>query len=455
MITWEQTNLPLPSSLTVKHSSSTQRKRTESGRYQIRKRYSTDYEEGSITFQFCDNDFQIFKGVWLHSLNNGADWFLIDLPVGGTTSTVQCKVRFISDYTYTYTNVGNSVVNAKIEFYRVETIDQQSYNNILQLGQTTPQTGENLYLWFGNVAGPDNNNAEIYIQTSGGLSSHYAVQKFDGTTGIYASGTFADIPIPAGNIGQEHRCVVWACMSATDSTPIGHITRVTCSQNNLTRADLLELTKCERFQFDNCDNLAGEYGNEHYNIPIPATGDRYLIRFSTIIESVRLQFFKHDSQIFDSFEMKYCNVLETFSVSSYDDRDVDIKTLSLTDCNLSGILNLRKVSFEQLFLFGNNISVLRINQLKGTGYLRLQNNNINQISLSPSTITGGFANLQNNYLNVDDIYIFIQQITVTSGTYTISVSGNPCWVNNGLDATHPDTAACLALASSKNIVISA
>ena len=133
--------------------------------------------------------------------------------------------------------------------------------------------------------------------------------------------------------------------------------------------------------------------------------------------------------------------------------DVDIKTLSLTENNLNGELNLSRVSVEALRLYDNDLSVVRINQLKGSGILELNDNRISSLSLATSTVSAGYANFRNNYFNVDDIYYFVQKITLSSGSYTINVSGNPCWVNNALDASHPDTAACLALASSKNISI--
>jgi hypothetical protein len=117
MIDWNDTTLPNPAAITVKNLSQNIRKKTESGRTLQRARWSTPLEEGTVTFSFLKQQFQIFKGVWKHYLRNGNDWFFIDLPVGGAQVLTQCQVRFVSDFTYKYRNIGSVAVQAKIEFY--------------------------------------------------------------------------------------------------------------------------------------------------------------------------------------------------------------------------------------------------------------------------------------------------------------------------------------------------
>lgn len=137
MIDWNDTNLPNPATLSVTNKSQNLRKKMESGRTVQRQRWSTPLEQGTVSFSFLKEQFQIFKGVWKHYLRNGNDWFLIDLPVGGTNILTQCQVKFVSDFTYKYRSIGSVAVQAKIEFYEVETIDELELRNLIDVGELT------------------------------------------------------------------------------------------------------------------------------------------------------------------------------------------------------------------------------------------------------------------------------------------------------------------------------
>lgn len=465
MITWEQTNLPLPTSLRVNHRTSTQRKRTESGRYQIRKRYSTDYEEGTVSFQFIHNDFQLFKGIWLYNLNNGTDWFYIDLPVGGDQSTVQCKVRFISDYSYTYVNVDNATVRAKIEFFRVEEPSQLTVDNLTTISTPTPYQEQNLHLWYGQVDNPDTTNASFALTTFN--TSSFAVQWWDGSITTHTSNQYATKAIPLDAvIGREYKVISWSCVSLSDTTPSGSIKNIVANNNLLQRINTKELYNLEFLTCNNVDNLTGEYGNGVATFPFKPLAKSYIVTESEKIESIVLDGFEETSSLKD-FTATNLNSLESFAVNTVNNEDIYMNSISLQSCNLSGTLNLGNVIFDNVqntgarYVRASNNSLLQVTLNKlvqnNAGYNALDFNNNQLLNISVTDellVLGGNAvsNLRINDLNVNAIYNLIDNMTVTtSGVHIVRLNDNPCWVNGALDPNDPQTTATLALASSKNI----
>lgn len=460
MIIWEQKKLPSPTSLRVRHSTSTQRKRTESGRFQIRKRYSVDYEEASISFQFCDIDFQVFKGVWGQLLNNGSDWFLIDLPVGGDQPLVECKVRFISDYTYTYTNVGNSVVTAKIEFFRVEEPSSLALSNLTSIGKTEPYQGENLYLYFKKVSPADDTNARFGILCDSVLSFHYAVQWWDGSIIIYSQNTFADRTMQSLLPDEIRKVIIWSCTSATDSTPKGTIRNIVCTQNMLHVANALECSKIGDVNFNGADNLNGSSENKVMKIPVCDPLVNFKIPNGALIETISLNAFAPNSKVTGQLQFQYLENLTSIEINNSRSDLLPIENLTANYNNLSGTIDLRETNLRIIQLRNNDLDRVILGKLSnwnggGSPFVDLQENNITSITIVDEMIfSGGVSVLRNNNLSVTDIYNYIDNLTNSSiFVHTIQINGNPAWVNGALDANHPDTAATLALATSKNVNI--
>ena len=465
MITWEQTTLPSPSSLTVKHRTSTQRKRTESGRFQIRKRYSTDYEQANLSFQFFGNQFQLFKGIFVYQLNNGADWFYINLPVGGDQQLVQCKVRFISDYSYTYTNVDNAIVRLTVEFFRVEQPSELTLDNLTTISTPTPYQDQNLHLWYAQAETPDVTDASFLLETVN--TSAYAVQWWDGSITTQATNTSAVKAIPTGAvIGQEHKVLAWSCTSLTDTTPSGSIKNITAENNLLKRINTKELFEIQNITCANVDNLNGEFDNEIATFPIKQITQDYYFSNSEKIESFVLDAFGESAEM-KSFTAINFTKLESFSVTTPNNVDVTFNSINLQSCSLSGTLNLSNVIFDKPFVSGaryikasnNNLIQVRINKLvqNNASYDALDFNNnqlINVVVEDELVVLGGNAvsTLRTNNLNVTAVYNLIDKMTVsTSGLHLIRLWNNPCWINDELDPNDPDTTATLALAASKNI----
>lgn len=462
MIIWEQKKLPSPTSLRVRHSTSTQRKRTESGRFQIRKRYSVDYEEASISFQFCDIDFQVFKGVWGQLLNNGSDWFLIDLPVGGDQPLVECKVRFISDYTYTYTNVGNSVVTAKIEFFRVEEPSSLALGNLTSIGKTEPYQGENLYLYFKKVSPADDTNAIFFINCDGVQSVYFAVQWWDGSINIYNTNSFVNKSMQGLLPNEIGKTIIWACTSATDSTPKGTIYNFICGQNMLHVANALECTKLSLVTLNTTDNLNGSSENKVMKIPVcdSLINVNMSNSVSCPIETISLVAFANNSKATGSLSFLYLDNLTSLQIDNSRSDLLPINSLTANHNNLSGTIDLRETNLRIIQLRNNNINTVILGKVSNwnggsSPFVDLQENNITQISVVDELIfLGGVSVLRNNNLSVTAIYNYINALTNASpNPHVIQVNGNPAWVNGALDANHPDTAATLALATSKNVNI--
>ena len=465
MITWEQTTLPLPTSLRVRHRTSTQRKKTESGRYQIRKRYSTDYEQASLSFQFINDQFQLFKGIWLYNLNNGSDWFYIDLPVGGDQSTVQCKVRFISDYSYTYINVDNSTVRAEIEFFRVEQPSQLTVDNLTTISSPTPYQEQNLYLYYGQAETPDSTDASFTLTTVNTTS--LAVQWWDGSITTHTSNTIVSKAIPLDAvIGQEYKVIAWACTSLSDTTPKGGIKNITANQNLIRRINTKELLTVANINSYNAENLTGEFGNEIATFPFGSQANEYIIRDSEKIEAVVLDGYEASSKL-NKVIVINCNKLSSFSVSTVNNKNVYFDNINLQGNNLSGTLNLSNVIFDKAiangwrFINANNNSLVqvRLNKLVqnngSVNAIDFSNNQLINIIVEDELIVLGSnatSNLRTNDLNVTAIYNLIENMSVTgSGVHIIRLLDNPCWVKGALDPNDPEKTATLALATSKNI----
>lgn len=466
MITWDQTKLPLPTSLRVDHRTSTLRKRTESGRFQIRKRYSTDYEQGTVSFQFIGNQFQLFKGVWLYYLNNGADWFFIDLPVGGDQTLVQCKVRFISDYSYTYVNVDNATVRAEIEFFRVEEPSELTLQNLTTIGTPTPYQEQNLHLWFAQAEVPDTTLAQFTINADSGF---YAVQWWDGSITTHASTTAANKAMPTGAVvGFEYKVLAWACASLTDTTPSGNITSITANNNLISRVNTKELAEINNLTFSDADNLKGEFGNEVATFPFKQDAQNYTLTRSEKIQSIVLDGFSVNSSL-DAVSITNCTELTSFAVNSVDDGNIQMNSLTIGGCNLSGTLDLSNVIFDKavstgnryILAYANNLTQVTINKLvhntSSFNCLGLVDNNLIAIVVLDEIVAkaGTNSNLRSNQLNVNAIYNLIDKMSVSgTGNHNIYLNNNPCWVDGALDANDPQTTATLSLAASKNITFS-
>ena len=465
MITWEQTTLPSPTSLRVRHRTSTQRKRTESGRFQIRKRYTTDYEEATLSFQFINDEFQLFKGIWLYHLNNGADWFYIDLPVGGDQSTVQCKVRFISDYSYTYVNVDNATVRAQVEFFRVEQPSELTIDNLTTIGSPTPYQEQNLYLYYGQTENPDSTDASFVLTTVNTTS--IAVQWWDGSITTHTSNSIISKAIPLDAvIGEEYKVIAWACTSLSDTTPKGGIQNITANQNLIRRINTKELLTVSNINSYNADNLTGEFGNEIATFPFGSQGGNYIIRDSEKIEAVVLDGYEASSKM-NEVRIINCNKLSSFSVNTVNNDNVYFNSLNLQSNNLSGTLNLSNVIFDKpvangaRFVKASNNSLIQVTLNKlvqnngSVNAIDFNNNQLINVVVQDELVVLGSnvtSNLRINNLNVTAVYNLIDKMTVTgSGVHIVRLNDNPCWVNGALDPNDPQTTATLALASSKNI----
>lgn len=68
------------------------RTRMESGRTRQRPRFTRQLREMKMTFEMSDEQRATFTAIWIHSLNNGIDWFYMNLPIEDGIS--QRTIRF-------------------------------------------------------------------------------------------------------------------------------------------------------------------------------------------------------------------------------------------------------------------------------------------------------------------------------------------------------------------------
>ena len=217
---WSDTNLPLPSRLTVKNVSVASRKKMESGRTLQRLRYMSQLEEGTVQWTLLNEKFQIFKGVHSLYLRNGMDWFWIDLPVGGDEKLTRCQVRFIDDYSWAYASVDNVRVTSKIEFKRVESPSSLALANLISSGSTSLfESAEPIKMTWTNVDATASTSKRIryyWFQEGGGYLS-MANQFWDGEIFIGTAMQYQYFPVT--NSEQTFVTEAWQPISNSDPTP--------------------------------------------------------------------------------------------------------------------------------------------------------------------------------------------------------------------------------------------
>lgn len=218
MINWNDTTLPNPATLSVKNKSQNLRKKMESGRTVQRNRWSTPLEEGTVAFSFLKEQFQIFKGVWKHYLKNGNDWFLIDLPVGGAQVLTQCQVKFVSDFTYKYRSIGSVAVQASIEFYEVETINELELGNLIDVGELTIAGEEDTIVakFVNNTGLSSATTLKMQLRTVDNTVP-VAYQFWDGTIGLTTNSFIPTKTLPITT--QQETFVVNAYANISNSNP--------------------------------------------------------------------------------------------------------------------------------------------------------------------------------------------------------------------------------------------
>ena len=132
MFNWPENILPLPSyNFNVTHDASTLRTKLETGRTLQRKRYSGENETANVKFDLTQQEYALFKGVWVSMLNQGADWFTMRLPIADGADLTETDVRFITDYKATHMPVGNWDITASIEFKETGSLSPEAINFLI------------------------------------------------------------------------------------------------------------------------------------------------------------------------------------------------------------------------------------------------------------------------------------------------------------------------------------
>ena len=467
MIDWNDTTLPNPAAITVKNLSQNIRKKTESGRTLQRARWSTPLEEGTVTFSFLKEQFQIFKGVWKHYLRNGNDWFFIDLPVGGAQVLTQCQVRFVSDFTYKYRNIGSVAVQAKIEFYEVETINELELLNLIDVGELTPTDElDTVVLQFVNRK--DLSSATRLAAAIRKLQNNVgpvAFQFWDGTIGFSSNGSLPTKTLPVTDQEEIFTVNAYANLSTQDPTPNPSVIfeYAALGGSNLLygfdpRANFpkhywrkLEFTGCGRWEMPEADNT----------LIYPIKPNFVSARFISCHKMNNLIFeLENDAQFTVEFPTQYG--LEVSSNLTLD----NFQIIAAPNGSKARIMNiymnnndaLPTIDLSELIFYNESPTTLSprldisnsgvltsvtingceaVGDDAGRGYIRLDNNN----SLSSLTIVGnpyqfkGTSDFRNSSFNIAALKAVVDKLRADSTNVPnnfIQISGNPCWQSNAL-----------------------
>ncbi len=115
MFDWNSTFFPAPSvAYNNKVESSTIETKMDSSRTRTRARYTRQTRIVSVQWELTDDQYALFQGVFTYKLTRGADFFSIDLYLGGGLRNF--KAKFKSDPIDTaYKDVLNWVVRGTLE----------------------------------------------------------------------------------------------------------------------------------------------------------------------------------------------------------------------------------------------------------------------------------------------------------------------------------------------------
>jgi len=480
MINWKDLNLNLPASLSVDNKSPAVRKVMENGRTFQRQRYEKPYEEGKLSFNFLGVDFQIFKGVWIHYLNNGTEWFLIELPVGGQDLMTECQVRFISDYSYKYISPYNVTVSARIEFYKVEAPDLLALGNLIQVGDSVLYPDELVWDVTFNNQTLQSTAYMTGISQVPDVNEVLAVQWWDGS--LQLAGTRTKL-MPATNLPSDFRVQFWRATSSTNAAvknpPMNRVSFAT-GASKLKYFDPYqhpEFKSWATLDFVNCSNWQPtKVDTSTFRLEIDYAGTETM-RFSNIPWMVDLIINFSDAGFLDSNGIDISTMPNIESITFTHDTPATIvevkrivfRVMSFDNRN-SGHLDYGNVWVRALQLGSTTENVqfeltdntllteLTLYQINDRATITLDNNpylstlNI----LQPSILN--FLDIRDCNFSVSDLKNFIDDITAYVGTGAygqIHVENNPCWVGGQLDPADPDTAYVLNAASNAGFTFAA
>lgn len=463
MIDWSVTNLPLPSALSVTNRSAALRKKAESGRYLQRRRFTTAYEEGTVSFKFLKEQFQIFKGVWVHYLNNGTTAFTIDLPVGGNTTLTNCEVKFVSDYSYQYVSVDYVTVQCKIEFKEVTAPDKLALDNLINVSDIYLQReAETVVVTFTNIDGTSNNYVRCTLYGEVTNSIPQATQFWDGTVHLH-TGTPSTLKYLETTISEEEFVLHhYPTFNTTDPTPnpngkFGKFT-VANGQTNLKRWDPNSTPSYywKSIILTNAINYIPPEPEDTFKYHINDSFETLQMVNADKIRKINLTC--EDNATFDyvsrgtyDLDIRSCDLLEEITVSLPPNNvgalysDLRINGMNgLTVCDLRG-MKPQDTTYAAYTFINNNPSLQTIT-LNGTPdwteeVILLNDNNLDTLNIFSGYRwalgnTGNFV-LRNNNFTVSSLLQVVDKIKGDPFTpyvhlSAVQISGNPCWQNNDI-----------------------
>jgi len=429
-----------------------------------------------VNFNFLGSKFQIFKGAWKIYLNEGIDWFLMDLPIGGTEEMTLCQVRFVSDYSFSYNSPYNVDVSASIEFFEVQSADELALFNLTSVGSPLPFPDATIreVTYTNKTTG---GNAYAAISSSQGP---YAVQWWDGTITTNNSVAFLVKLMPATSAETYFRTLQWKCVSLADPTPVPNTAVRVIAGSSAGFIKYLDLNEYPSEPVNSIIDMNNTYEWEPdkfggTTLLIPVEGQLSSCRISRTEKPTTLAFkYKTAGYVLQNgINMSYMpqvtsvtfehetpgelcraeTVIFSFDMN-FDNGNGHVDWSSLHVLDIAGEGSAATNTFD--LSFNDNIQELTLGKTSNRTIMLIDNNP--QLAalnfVNPSTFN--YINLRDCNFSVAAIKAFIDDVTPAPGLSGISelqLGGNPCWVVNQLDQTHPDTPYVEAACATKGILL--
>jgi hypothetical protein len=460
MYNWDEDILPLASDkYQLSHDSNVLRKRMESGYTRQRRRYTTEFEAAGLAFDFTEEEYSIFKSTWFNRINAGADWFTMRLPLGDGNQLTLTTVRFTDDYKANYSTYGNWRVSAPIEFKTVVRISDLELANIEAGGATIPYPDRGVSMFFN-----DNNPQSFFNSTAVAFDSSsgfYAMQFWDGTVEIAASGSGISKTFPTYLTGAQYRVEAWSCISAVDSSPLGNLSKIGISQDgrslNLSKFDTSRAVGLKEYGLLDVDNLEGFKTTSELVIPITAGMFDVVITGSTRSNKITIDNSNGNTVGDIKFDCGSSPGLRSVEVISA--IPIPVYSLGFDNCDLTGSLDLSNITASYA---GGNLSLQQFmlnpfltSVTHGGGAchnIEFNDTNISSITFESDISFNDVFDARNANLSVQSVRDFVENV-LGDGSSTMYLAGNPCVVDGVLDAGDPLSAEIYAIAVTNNFTI--
>lgn len=128
--------LPLLKSHSLKRKSMRTESKMDSGYVRSRRRFKSPPAEMSSSFNFSNDELEIFEGWYHHLIGSGQAWFVMPVKTGGVVADHECK--FVGDYSQKPVSQNRWTVTGKLLVKSLRVISEdETIGRIHDLPQPT------------------------------------------------------------------------------------------------------------------------------------------------------------------------------------------------------------------------------------------------------------------------------------------------------------------------------